>query len=288
MQPYREKDWRFFIFNCRTEAVTRQDAIGDACIQLPDDHGIIFPGGYYLQSGQTRYFDDQIEKLEFHRQVKSPNGEDVLYVFYEPNEGRYALFAYNLIEKNLQNPIYCHGYGVYDDGLTLTFKADKEEAERVHPIQIWQSPFCSVEFAANAPAPTSILGKIGNPDLVRGISDLYSVCKAISEQNPNINHYEALIAQARSVLDRYHWLADFEALTALIHEIFETSEQVLDEFEKVKQIQETALKSLADIKQTVVDTLRDIRPDSFKLTSEFVAGLDALKLLKGKDKIVFF
>ena len=282
VQPYREKDWRFFIFNCRTEAVIRQDAIGDACIQLPDDHGIIFPGGYYLQSGQTRYFDDQIEKLEFHRQVKSPNGEDVLYVFYEPNEGRYALFAYNLIEKNLQNPIYCHGYGVYDDGLTLTFKADKEEAERVHPIQIWQSPFCSVEFAANAPAPTSILGKIGNPDLVRGISDLYSVCKAISEQNPNINHYEALIAQARSVLDRYHWLADFEALTALIHEIFETSEQVLDEFEKVKQIQETALKSLADIKQTVVDTLRDIRPDSFKLTSEFVAGLDALKLLKGK------
>ncbi|MDK1288422.1 DNA repair ATPase [Pseudoalteromonas umbrosa] len=282
--PYREKVWRYYIFNCVTEKVIRQDAISDACVQLPDDHGIIFPGGYYLQSGQTRSFEDHIENLEFHKQIKSPNGEDVLYVFYEPSEGRYALFAYNLIEKNLQNPIYCHGYGVYEDGLTITFKAEKEEAERVHPIQVWDSPFCSVEFAANAPTPSSMLGKIGNPDLVRGISDLYSVCKAISEQNPNVSHYESLISLTRSILDRYHWLTepDFAPLNTQLHEIFETSEQVLDEFEKVSQIQETAKKALADIEQEYKATTKDIRPDSFKLATEFVTGLEALKLLKGK------
>ncbi|MBQ4811422.1 DNA repair ATPase [Pseudoalteromonas luteoviolacea] len=282
--PYREKVWRHYIFNCITQKVIRQDAISDACVQLPDDHGVIYPGGYYLQSGQTRHFDDQIENLEFHKQIKSPNGEDVLYVFYEPTEGRYALFAYNLIEKNLQNPIYCHGYGVYDDGLTITFKAEKEEAERVHPIQVWDSPFCSVEYAANAPTPTSMLGKIGNPDLVRGISDLYSVCKAISEQNPNVSHYESLISLTRSILDRYHWLveSDFAALNGQLHEIFETSEQVLDEFEKVSQIQETAKKALADIQAQYKDTTKEIRPDSFKLATEFVTGLESLKQLKGK------
>ncbi|MCG7550198.1 DNA repair ATPase [Pseudoalteromonas sp. Of7M-16] len=282
--PYREKVWRYFIFNCVTENVVRQDAIADACVQLPDDHGIIFPGGYYLQSGQTRSFEDHIDNLEFHKQIKSPNGEDVLYVFYEPSEGRYALFAYNLIEKNLQNPIYCHGYGVYNDGLTITFKAEKEEAQRVHPIQVWDSPFCSAEFAANAPTPTSMLGKIGNPDLVRGISDLYSVCKAISEQNPNISHYESLISLTRSILDRYHWLnePDFSPLNAQLHEIFETSEQVLDEFEKVSQIQETAKKALVDINAEFKSATKDIRPDAFKLTTEFVTGLESLKLLKGK------
>ncbi|MCO7188914.1 MULTISPECIES: DNA repair ATPase [unclassified Pseudoalteromonas] len=282
--PYREKQWRYFIYNCRSQQVVRQDAIGQACVQLPEDHGIIFPGGYYLQSGQTRYFEDKIEDLEFHRQLKSPNGEDVLYVFYEPTEGRYALFAYNIIEKNLQNPIYCHGYGIYEDGLTLTFKAEQEEAERVHPIQIWQSPFCSAEFAANAPAPTSGLGRIGNPDLVRAISDLYSVCKAISEQNPSVFHYEDLISHTRGILDRYHWLAeaDFSTINSQLHDIFETSEQVLDEFEKVSQIQQSARQAEADIEQESHQVLREVRPDSFKLASEFVASLDALKLLKGK------
>ena len=103
--PYREKQWRYFIFNTRTQQVIRQDAIGSACVSLPEDHGIIFPGGYYLQSGQARSFEEQIKDLDFHRQVKAPNGEDVLYVFYEPSEGRYALFAYNIIEKNLWSSI---------------------------------------------------------------------------------------------------------------------------------------------------------------------------------------
>ncbi|QPB85588.1 AAA domain-containing protein [Pseudoalteromonas rubra] len=284
VQPYREKQWRYFVYNCRTQQVLRQDAIGQACVQLPEDHGIIFPGGYYLQSGQTRYFEEKIDDLEFHRQLKSPNGEDVLYVFYEPAEGRYALFAYNIIEKNLQNPIYCHGYGIYEDGLTLTFKAEQEEAERVHPIQIWQSPFCSAQFAANAPTPTSVFGRIGNPDLVRAISDLYSVCKAISEQNPSVFHYEDLISHTRGILDRYHWLAeaDFSTINTQLHDIFETSEQVLDEFEKVSQIQQSARQAEADIEQESHQVLREVRPDSFKQASEFVASLDALKLLKGK------
>ncbi|KAF7781514.1 hypothetical protein PRUB_b0762 [Pseudoalteromonas rubra] len=284
VQPYREKQWRYFVYNCRTQQVLRQDAIGQACVQLPEDHGIIFPGGYYLQSGQTRYFEEKIDDLEFHRQLKSPNGEDVLYVFYEPAEGRYALFAYNIIEKNLQNPIYCHGYGIYEDGLTLTFKAEQEEAERVHPIQIWQSPFCSAEFAANAPTPTSVFGRIGNPDLVRAISDLYSVCKAISEQNPSVFHYEDLISHTRGILDRYHWLAeaDFSTINTQLHDIFETSEQVLDEFEKVSQIQQSARQAEVDIEQESHQVLREVRPDSFKQASEFVASLDALKLLKGK------
>lgn len=282
--PYREKTWRYFIYNTRTQQVMRQDAIGSACVTLPEDHGIIFPGGYYLQSGQARSFEEQIEDLEFHRHIKSPNGEDVLYVFYEPSEGRYALFAYNIIDKNLQNPIYCHGYAIYYDGITLTFKADKDQAERVHPIQIWQSPFVSAEFAANAPPLTSFFGKIGNPDLVRGISDLYSVCKAISEQSPTLFHYEDLIALSRNIFDRYHWLneSEFAEIAQNLHSINETAEQVLDEFEKVTEIQNKAKQALVDINKQYTDVTREVRPDSFKVAPQFVQGIDALKMLKGQ------
>ena len=282
--PYREKVWRYFIYNTRSQSIKRQDAIAHACVSLPEDHGIIYPGGYYLQSGQSRYFEDKLNDLEFHKQLRSPNGEDVLYVFYEPSEGRYALFAYNIIDKNLQNPIYCHGYGVYQDGLTVTFKAEKDEAERVHPLQIWQSPFVSAEFAANAPAATDTFGKIGNPDLVRGISDLYSVCRAIQEQTATQNHYEDLISLARAIFDRYHWLSksEFEKVSSELHSVLETAEQVLDEFEKVTQIQNKAKEALEQIHSQVTSVLKEIRPDSFKQANQFVASLASLKQLSGK------
>ena len=60
------------------EEVKRIDAIGHACIQLPEDHGIIFPGGYYLIRGEAKLFDHDPVDMELQRAVRSPNGEDVL------------------------------------------------------------------------------------------------------------------------------------------------------------------------------------------------------------------
>ena len=135
IKPYREEQTRHLIFNCKTQQVLRQDAIEHACIQLPEDHGIIFPGGYYLQNGEHKSFEDNAEDLQLHRFIKSPNGEDFLYIFYEPNEGQYALFAYNLITRTLQNPIYGHGQSLYNNGRAVVFNAESEPS-RVHAMQI--------------------------------------------------------------------------------------------------------------------------------------------------------
>lgn len=84
--PYREDSYRYFVFNTLTEAVLRLDAIGQSCVQLPEDHGIIFPGGYYLQTGEYKLFDANnvgAKDLKFKRKIVSPNGEDVLFLFYD-------------------------------------------------------------------------------------------------------------------------------------------------------------------------------------------------------------
>jgi len=112
IKPYKEESVRYFIFNSLSNSVDRVDAIGDSCIQLPEDHGVIFPGGYYLESGETKSFPGDIRGLRFKRTIRSPNGEDVLYVFYEELEGKFALFSYNLIAKTLQNPIFSNGYAL--------------------------------------------------------------------------------------------------------------------------------------------------------------------------------
>ncbi len=51
IRPYKETAWRHLVFNTRTKGVVRLDGIGQACQRLPEDHGIIFPGGYYLTTG---------------------------------------------------------------------------------------------------------------------------------------------------------------------------------------------------------------------------------------------
>ncbi|MCX8675434.1 DNA repair ATPase, partial [Gilliamella sp. B3023] len=97
--PYREDNWRYLVYNSLTQQVHRIDFIGQSCIQLPEDHGIIFPGGYYLQNGDYKTFDQSMSGMRFRRIRRSPNGEDVLYIFYDPSNGRLALFNYNMIER---------------------------------------------------------------------------------------------------------------------------------------------------------------------------------------------
>ena len=62
--PYRESTWRGLVYNTQTGKATRLDAIVQACIQLPEDHGIIFPGGYYLQNGEHKAFDAAAQHMQ--------------------------------------------------------------------------------------------------------------------------------------------------------------------------------------------------------------------------------
>ncbi|HXV65506.1 MAG TPA: DNA repair ATPase, partial [Vicinamibacteria bacterium] len=149
--PYREHEWRHLVFNTRTKRVDRIDAIGQACVQLPEDHGIIFPGGYYLKSGETKTFDRQIEKMEFLKRIRSPNGEDVLYCFHERGSGRSILLPYNLIRKEVDNPLGCHGFSLYPDGTLVIFRGESDEPKRVHRMQVWRTPFMSDEHVKTKP-----------------------------------------------------------------------------------------------------------------------------------------
>ncbi|HEX8620195.1 MAG TPA: DNA repair ATPase, partial [Thermoanaerobaculia bacterium] len=245
--PYREKAWRHFVFNRRTKAVMRIDAIGFACIQLPEDHGIIFPGGYYLRTGEAKLFEHDPEQMEFLRAIRSPNGEDVMYAFHRRDEGRTLLFPYNLIRKEVVNPLTCHGYSLFADGRMVIFNAASNEPTRVHPMQVWQTPFVSDDHAAKAPKTGAYLEKIGNRDLVRGLSDSLTICRLIDEQTPSRATYEDLIAAASRIGDAYHWLghAEAENLLETLREVRATAELIIDEFEKVETLRAQAVNAVA-------------------------------------------
>lgn len=283
IRPYREEQWRYLIFNTLTQQVLRIDNIGQSCVQLPESHGIIFPGGYYLNTGEYKTFEEDNSAFRFKRMIRSPNGEDVLYVFYEPVDGVVCLLAYNLIEKKLQNPLYGHGYALAENGEIVIFSAEPEPT-RIHPMQIWETPYQSAEFASKAPARQNFYGRIGNNDLVRGISDFYSIVRIINNQSVSVRLYEELSQTAKKVFDAYHWLSDNETQTiaGVLKEVATTSELVIDEFEKVESIRQQSAKAMLDAERAQETILQAIRPDDWSTAEEYVDALSNLRKQRGQ------
>ncbi|VUD69365.1 hypothetical protein TDB9533_04732 [Thalassocella blandensis] len=280
--PYQETLWRYLVFNTLTQKVTRIDAIGASCVQLPEDHGIVFPGGYYLQSGEHKSYDDAIAGLKYKRMIRSPNGEDVLFVFYEPEDGVVALLAYNMISKTLQNPILGHGYALAEDGTLVIFSAEKD-ATRVHPMQIWVTPFFSDEFASKQPESQSFFGRIGNAALVRGISDLYSISRVIENQSVSSRLYEELSKDSRRAFDDHYWLSEKAVgeIPAILQEISQTAELAIDEFAKVQDIRQQSVEALAKASEQQSAIISRIRTSSWSTVEDYVAALDEIRHQRG-------
>ena len=284
--PYREDSYRYFVYNTLTEAVLRLDAIGQSCVQLPEDHGIIFPGGYYLQTGEYKLFDANsvgAKNLKFKRKIISTNGEDVLFLFYDRELGITGLFPYNLIKKQLANPIYCNGMALADNGRLVLF-SDQSEPSRIHPMQIWHTPYASPEYVSELPESTSFYGKIGNKELVRGISDLYSITRLIDNQSVSQKLYEELSDNTSRLFDSYYWLSEPELtdVASSIKEVTATAELVIDEFAKVQSIQKQTQTALADAESQQNEILRQIRVTTFESASDYVDQLSALRRQKGR------
>lgn len=283
IKPFREPSYRYLVYNGRTRKVVRIDAIGLACLSLPEDQGIVFPNGYYLVTGETKRFEGSTESLEFERVIRSPNGEDVLYVFHRVVDGRYVLFPYNLIRKEIATPIQCHGYSLFDDGKMVVFRASSDEATRVHPMQIWQTPFMTAEHAASAPTDGSYLAKVGNADLVRGISDALSLRRAAMDGSPTRQTFEDLIRTAERMADAFYWLGHAEAgdLSSTVAELRVVAESIVDEFEKVEAIKARAASALAEAEAAQEQLLGGVRPEDAASVDAFLTALTALRRQRG-------
>lgn len=282
IRPYKEEQFRYLVCNTLAATITRIDAIGLACQQLPEDHGVIFPGGFFLQNGDYKTFEQSMAGMQFKRALRSPNGEDFLYVFYHPFEGRSALFTYNTITRQLQNPIFGHGYARLEDGRMVIFSAEAEPT-RNHPMQIWQTPFHSDEFASRQPDGDTFIGKIGNADLVRAISEMFGLVREISLSEASVARFTQLRLIAGRLFDTYHWLAyeQAENIASVLREIGKTGEAIVDEFEKVDAIRTRSQAALERAQQRHSVLLGNLAPATCEDIQHFVVSLNAITDLRG-------
>ncbi|MEU8986558.1 DNA repair ATPase [Streptomyces sp. NPDC048558] len=283
VRPYKEDTDRHLVFNTLTRTVVRLDDIGRACRRLPHDQGVVFPGGYCLATGSHKTYDLDTAELEFEREIRSPNGEDVLYAFHARAEGRSLLLPYNTIRKEMAAPLSCHGWALLADGALVVLRADGDEPQRVHPAQLWNSPYVSDTHAAAQPVGTGPLARVGNADLVRGIADCLSITGAVAQTAPTSEVYEALVTACVRVADTHHWLADPELgdLHTPLAQVRATAEQVLAEFETVQALTRQAADALAEADERIAAVVRRLRGEAPRAAAAWVTGLTELRHAQG-------
>lgn len=281
IKPYQE-DFRAYVFNTRTKEVVNIKMLNDAGILLPDNHGVIFPNGYYLQNGEYKIFESELKNLDFFRKVASPNGEDFLYIFYQNEKNIYVLMSYNIIRQQVETPIICNGHTLYKDG-TLIFFRSEQEATRHHQVQIWQTPY-SLQLAENYDKRDNILYKIGNKDIVKAMAECQEVIHLINKDDTYEGLYEDIVKKANDIVDAYFWVTDSEtySLAEPLAEIKNIANTAIDEFEKVKAQKKHAAETLEASSEKVDRLVFTIKSTRFEILEQLVQLLAETRRMQGE------
>ncbi|MVN75065.1 AAA family ATPase [Hymenobacter sp. HMF4947] len=283
IRPYQEQAYRYFLFNSKLRTAQRLDALADACVLLPDGQGLIFPHGFYLQTGEGKLFENSLRDMLFEKRIASPNGEDFLYVFYNKENGTYLLLSYNLIAQRVDNPIVCSGYALFEDGELCYLRPDAE-AKKHHAVQIWQTPYVAPDFELPV-TQDSALYKLGNKEIVRAMAEVQEVLTLVGKEDSYSGLYLDLIRRTTTLADVYYWLGDPDAqnLAEPLRDIQQTATAAVEEFDKVRGIR----KSTAEAVQHALSQADELRARISRMAdvtevNEYVRLLAELRATRGE------
>jgi MoxR-like ATPase len=280
IKPYGE-DFRAYIFNVRTKQVIPVNSLLNAGVFLPDNQGLVFPNGYYLQSGEYKLFDLDFAELEFSNSIASPNGEDFLYVFYQKLTNTYVLMSYNMIAQQVETPIICNGFTIFDDGVLIYFKSENE-AIRHHQVQIWQTPY-TTSLKENTAMSNNVLYKIGNKNIVSAMSESQEVIQLLQKEDSYEDLYEDIQKRATDIIDSYFWLKNegtFDLSTPLT-QIKNIANTAIDEFAKVQAQRQHAKDNLVAVKKRVDQLVIDIKGATITSLDQLVHLLASTRSMQG-------
>ena len=282
IRPYKEQAARYFIFNEKQQTAVRVDSIGQSCVLLPEEHGLIFPDGYYLATGELKRFETRDGVMVIERVVHAANGEDVLYVFYNRLTGDYALMPYRLIQQKVNERISCNGFSLFPNGHLVLFRAD-DEPQKHHMIQLRQTPFYQ---PGHEPAgqKDAFLYQVGNKEVVRALAECNEVLTLVRKENPYAELYVDLVKRSGAILDSYPWLGSPDGLQVneALRGVREVADKAVDEFDKVRRLQREAVQRVNDVRKRCEERFQTLRRASFNKLEDFVHNLTALRQLRGE------
>ncbi|MDM1060979.1 DNA repair ATPase [Empedobacter falsenii] len=281
IKPFQE-DFRAYIYNVRTKEVINIPAFLDAAVLLPDNQGLIFSNGYYLQNGTYHIFENKLDNFQFFRRVNSPNGEDFMYIFNQDETNTYILLSYNIIQQNVETPIVCNGFTIFKDGSLIYFRTE-EEATRHHQVQIWETPYVE-RLVENQEKTNHPLYKIGNKDIVKAMAESQEVIQLINKEDSYEGLYEDIVKKANNIVDGYFWINDkdtFELAIPLL-EIKTVANTAIDEFAKVQVQKKFAQETLEKTEESIEEIVFKVNSTTYNQLDLLVEHLAEARKIQGK------
>ncbi len=281
IRPYQEDVFRYLVFNGKLARAMRLDEIEHSCVMLPGDHGLIFPGGYYLQTGEFKRFDHGLSDMRYQRTIASPNGEDYLYLFYNVQTGTYVQLRYNLISQTVDTPMICNGQTFFERGEMVCFRT-QAEPQKHHAIQIWQTPFTDASYVPDNQTD-SFLFKIGNKDIVRGMAECSELLQLIDKDDNYEGLYVDLGKKASGILDSYFWIdkPETETLSQPLQKIREAAGAAVEEYEKVLRVRRDTESRTKQVRGDIETLVKSIERGRFESIDDYVASLASLRTQRG-------
>lgn len=282
IRPYKEPAFRYVVYSEKTQQATRLDAIKDCCVLLPDDHGLIFSRGVFLQTGQVKQFESGLDDMVFEKCIPAPNGEDFLYLFYNRQKGIYLLLSYNLIDQQLDTPLICDGFSLFEDGKLLCFRSDGT-AQKHHTVQVWQTPFTHPDHSLAVQTDTELY-KIGNKAVVRCLAECTELLELVGKEDTYSNLYMDIVRLAQNIRDGYFWLNSTACsdLAAPIEEIRRAGAAAVEEFDKVVRTRRNTRQQIEAASAEVLKIIGSINYYELRDIDTFVRLLSSLRTVRGQ------
>jgi len=283
IKPYQELEYRYIVYSEKVRQAARIDSIAHSCVLLPNDQGIIFPNGYYLQTGDHKEFEASLANMRFEKRVVAPNGEDYLFVFHNREKGAYILLSYNVINQRVDTPLVCGGYSLFENGKMIDFR-EANEPQKHHAIQLWQTPYVGPDFVPQKVDQSSYLYKIGNRDIVRAMAEIREIVTLTRKEDTFANLYLDLAKSSGDLLDSYFWLDRPETgkIQEVLLQIRETASRAVDEFEKVARVRKSTAGQVARVSARVRQAITAAQTGFFEDIDAYVNVIGELRALRGE------
>ena len=281
IKPYQE-DFRAYIFNLRTKEVVNIKSLNNSVVLLPDNQGVIFSNGYYLQNGSYKIFDSLLENVTFLKKVASPNGEDYLYVYCHVESNTYILMSYNIIQQVVETPIICNGFTIFKNGDLIYFRTEAE-ATRHHQVQIWDTPYATV-FEEKEEKQDDPIYKVGNRQIVQAMAESQEVIQLINKEDSYEGLYEDIQKKTRSIIDSYFWInnPELKNLGESLQQIEEIANSAIDEFVKVQSQRKFAVEQVEHSNKKLVNLNFQINSTQIENLGQLVHQLANARSLQGE------
>ena len=190
--------------------------------------------------------------------------------------------SYNIIRQQVETPIICSGFTLYEDGRLIYFRSE-QDATKYHQVQIWQTPYRR-QLTENTEEKDNLLYKIGNKDIVKAMSEAHEVIQLINKEDSYDGLYVDIAKKSNDIIDAYFWVSDPEtfAIAEPLKQIKEIAGTAIDEFAKVQTQKKYAAQQLNETTEKTDALLFNIKNAKFDNLDQLVKLLTETRRLQGE------